>query len=200
MPTTGMNVKGTALLARRALLAQEFGDEKAAAIFAELVQLVPYFQDPVLASTAIPIEHFFRLQDELLRRYYKNDPLQYFHYGEASAEWALVKGPYKRLLQDKSVARFAEHGVVLYKTYFDEGAAETSLDGGVHSITASLGVSPAAPPSVPGVRDDRIFQARARAARSHRGRRTSGSRVSPPVRLRCTTRLPISIRPRTWAR
>ncbi len=131
MPTTGMNVKGTALLARRALLAQEFGDEKAAAIFAELVQIVPYFQEPVLASTAIPIEQFFKLQDELLRRYYKNDPLQYFHYGEASAEWALVKGPYKRLLQDKSVARFAEHGIVLFKTYFDQGAADTSLDDGI---------------------------------------------------------------------
>ena len=41
-----------------------------------------------------------------------------------------MKGPYKRLLQDKSVARYAEHGIVLFKTYFDQGAAETSLGAG----------------------------------------------------------------------
>ena len=109
---------------------QEFGEERGAEIFAELADVVPYFREPILASTLVPMEQFFRFQDELLRRYYRNDPLQYFHYGEASAEWALVKGPYKRLLQDKSVARFAEHGVVLFKTYFDEGAAETTLGDG----------------------------------------------------------------------
>jgi hypothetical protein len=136
-----MHVKGTALLARKALLLQEFGDQRGAEIFAELAQRIPYFQEPILASTSIPIEQFFRFQDELLRRHYKNDPLQYFHYGEASAEWALVKGPYKRLLQDKSVARFAEHGVVLFKTYFDEGAAETSLGPGYIDYRI-VGVSP----------------------------------------------------------
>jgi hypothetical protein len=125
-----MNVKGTAFLARKMLLEAEFGESVAKKYLDEAVAAVPSFPQLVLASTLIPMAPFLALQDELLRRYYDNDPMSFFRFGETSAEWALTKGPYKGLAANKDIDTFIRQGSALYKTYFDVGSASTSLEDG----------------------------------------------------------------------
>ena len=125
-----MNVKGTAFLARRMLLEKEFGEARAKVIIEEAVATVPWFPDPVLASTPIPMKSFLAFQDELLRKHYAGDAMSFFRFGEMSAEWALTKGPYKGLAADKDLDAFAKQGAALYRTYFDVGSATTSMQQG----------------------------------------------------------------------
>jgi hypothetical protein len=125
-----MNVKGTAFLARKMLLEAEFGESVAKKYLEEAVAAVPSFPQLVLASTLIPMGPFLLLQDELLRRYYDNDPMSFFRFGETSAEWALLKGPYRGLAANKDIDTFIATGSAIYKTYFDVGSATTSLEDG----------------------------------------------------------------------
>ena len=125
-----MNVKGSAYLARKMLLEKEFGEAEAARMIADVLRSVPSMPQPILASTVIPINAFLAFQDELLRRHYQGDARAYFRFGEKSAEWALTAGPYKRLTNDRDVAAFATQGAALFRTYFDAGAATTSLENG----------------------------------------------------------------------
>jgi hypothetical protein len=122
-----MNVKGTAFLARKLLLERQFGEEDAKRMLEAAVAAVADFPPLVLASTSIPMTPFLALQDELLRRHFGNDPKSFFRFGEMSADWALVKGPYKGLAADKDIDGFATQGAALFRTYFDTGNATTSL-------------------------------------------------------------------------
>ena len=124
-----MNVKGTAFLARKLLLERQFGEDSAKRMLEEAVAAVPEFPPLVLASTSIPMTPFLALQDELLRRHFANDPKSFFQFGEMSADWALVKGPYKGLAANKDIDGFATQGAALFRTYFDTGTAATSMHG-----------------------------------------------------------------------
>jgi hypothetical protein len=125
-----MNVKGTAFLARKLLLEHEFGEADAKRMLDEAVAAVPTFPKLVLASTSIPMGPFLALQDEILRRYFAGDPQSFFHFGELSADWALVKGPYKSLAA-KDIDSFISQGLAIYRTYFDVGNASTVLRDGL---------------------------------------------------------------------
>jgi len=125
-----MNVKGTAFLARKILLEKELGEPAAKQVLAEVSATIPTFPQVVLASTSIPMPLFLAFQDELVRRCYAGNPLSYFQFGEMSAEWALTVGPYRRLAEDKDLDTFATQGAALFRTYFDVGAAVTSLKNG----------------------------------------------------------------------
>ena len=134
-PSTRMTVKGTAFLARRFLLEQEFGAqfgmERAQQMFDEAAAAVTSLPHPILASTPIPMKAYLEFQDELVKRYYQNDPTAFFRFGERSAEWSLTQGPYKRIVEDKDIALFATQGEVLFRNFYDVGSAHTSLVDGV---------------------------------------------------------------------
>lgn len=125
-----MNVKGTAFLARLKLLENELGEAAAKSAIEAVVAAVPGFPRPVLASTSIPIAVFLAFQDELVRQCYRGDDMSFFRFGEGSADWALTKGPYKRLTEEKDLDGFATQGAALYRTYFDVGNAMTSMKDG----------------------------------------------------------------------
>ncbi|HEX7665618.1 MAG TPA: hypothetical protein VF407_13925, partial [Polyangiaceae bacterium] len=112
-----MNVKGTAFLARKMLLEHELGEVAAKKAIDAAIATVPGFPQPVLASTSIPMTLFLAFQDDLVKRCYGGDTMSFFRFGEASAEWALTKGPYKRLAEDKDLDGFATQGAALYRTY-----------------------------------------------------------------------------------
>ncbi|MEO8876091.1 MAG: hypothetical protein ABI461_10930, partial [Polyangiaceae bacterium] len=122
-----MNVKGTAYLARKLLLEKEIGEVQAKAALDAVLANVPSFPQPILASTTIPMASFLAFQEELMRQCYAGDSMSFFRFGEASADWALTKGPYKRLTEEKDLDGFAVSGAALYRTYFDVGSARTSL-------------------------------------------------------------------------
>lgn len=122
-----MEVKGTAFLARKAMLIREFGEEKFNAFLAEVGRREPVFTRPILATTVLPIKSFLAFNDMMVRDLYGGDVHSYFAFGEASAEWSLREGPYKNLVAQKSLEQFAGMGKLLYANYYTEGRAETSL-------------------------------------------------------------------------
>jgi hypothetical protein len=122
-----MEVKGTAFLARRAMLSQEIGELRTLALVDAFTQAHPGFPRAVVATTSIPIELFIAFNEMLVRDVYGGDDKSYWRFGERSADWALTAGPYKHLRATKSLAQFAETGRLLYQNYFSEGRAETSI-------------------------------------------------------------------------
>ncbi|APR76524.1 Hypothetical protein A7982_01871 [Minicystis rosea] len=125
-----MEVKGTAFLARKAMLVQEIGETKAAEYLAAYAREDPTFEG-ILATTTIPIARFIAFNEALVRDFYGGDRTSYMRIGAASAEWALTVGPYKHIRASRSLAQFAESGRVLYANYFTGGRAETAIDGNV---------------------------------------------------------------------
>jgi hypothetical protein len=124
-----MEVKGSAFVARKALIEKEHG----AARFEELLEKVrltePAFRQPILATTRIPLDAFLRFNDRVVAELYDGDDQSYFRFGEASAIWALTSGPYKHLVTNKSVAEFAASAPNIYRTYFTEGEAKAEVTG-----------------------------------------------------------------------
>ncbi len=127
-----MYVKGSALLSRLFLLEKEFAlhdPTRAREMFDAVVAAVPGLPAPILAGTRIPMGAYLQFQDELLRRHFKNDPLAFFRFGAASAEWSLTEGPYRRILESRDLGALAAQGAVLYRNFYDVGSSETFLEG-----------------------------------------------------------------------
>jgi hypothetical protein len=135
-----MEVKGTAFLARKAMLIQEIGETRFAAFLASHALEEPFFKHAILATTAIPIEKFIAFNEAMVRDLYGGDVMSYFRFGEKSAEWALTVGPYKNLRESKSLEKFAEMGRLLYQNYFNNGRAETWIVGNNRVELRILGV------------------------------------------------------------
>ncbi len=125
IPLGTMEVKGTAFLARKAMLIQEIGEQRYATFIAAYALEDPFFAHAILATTTIPIEKFIAFNDAMVRDLYGGDTMSYLRFGEKSAEWALTVGPYKNLRESKSLEKFAEMGRLLYQNYFSNGRAET---------------------------------------------------------------------------
>ncbi len=125
-----MEVKGTALLARRGFLDKEHGAGTFERILAEQARVDPVFRAPVLATTRMPIEPFLRLNERIVSELYGGDDRSYLHVGLQSAEWALGEGgPYRSLVKDRDVAAFARSAPLIYRNYFTEGEAEATTAG-----------------------------------------------------------------------
>lgn len=130
-----MEVKGTAFLARKAMLEKEHGAAKFDELLRDVAKTNRVFLMPILATTRIPIDAFLRFNEAVVKRLYAGDELSYFRFGEASAAWALA-GPYKQLVTNKSVEEFAASAAAIYRNYFTEGEARSSIDG--HVVTLRL--------------------------------------------------------------
>lgn len=126
-----MDVKGTAFLARKAMLVREIGDERFNNFMRAISQQEPFFRQPILATTSIPIAAFLRFNDELVKDIYQGDWNSLWRFGEKSAEWAFTEGPHKSLLASKNVQSFVDAAVPIYRNYFSRGSAHASLKGDV---------------------------------------------------------------------
>jgi hypothetical protein len=124
-----MEVKGTAFLARKAMLAREIGEGRTAEIIGAFQEKHPDFPTSVIATTTMPVELFIAFNDMLVATVYGGDVQSYWRFGEKSADWALTSGPYKHLLATKGMLEFAESARLLYPNYFTVGRAESRLRG-----------------------------------------------------------------------
>lgn len=125
-----MEVKGTAFLARKAMLEQEIGAERFAALLREAAERDPVFATPILATTRLPIDAFLRFNELIVTEVYDDDEHSYFRFGEQSAAWAL-SGPYKRLVENRSIDEFVASAPTIYRNYFTEGEARATRKGNV---------------------------------------------------------------------
>ena len=137
-----MEVKGTALLARRGFIDKEHGAGTFDRILTKQAVVDPIFRTPILATTRMPIEPFLRLNERIVAELYRGDVRSYLRVGEQSAEWALGEGgPYRSLVKDRDVATFARSAPAIYRNYFTEGTAESSFEPG--KVTLRLhGIAP----------------------------------------------------------
>jgi hypothetical protein len=118
-----MRIKGTALLARKRVIENTFGE----AAWRELIEgmrgAYPSFDEPLTAATLYPVPDFLAIHDEIIRRFYGGDDKVYFKLGEQSAEWALTQGPYKTFMRRKDITSFVESFPNLWAAYFHETAS-----------------------------------------------------------------------------
>lgn len=115
-----MKVKGVALLSRKNVVISEFGERAWEELWQEMAERYPCFRRPVLATSAVPVDEFLALHDELVRRFYKEVKSAYTTLGEQSARWAVTEGPYKAFVADKDFAGFSEFFPRTWGTYFLE--------------------------------------------------------------------------------
>jgi AraC-like DNA-binding protein len=81
---------------------------------------LPYFTQPVLASTCIPLREFISFHDELMLRFYNGQPRSYLSLGEQAARWAMTEGPYRNFIADKDFQTFVNFFPCTWSTYFIE--------------------------------------------------------------------------------
>ena len=125
-----MEVKGTAFLARKAMIEREHGPIRFHEVMRKAAERDPVFSSAILATTRIPIDAFLRLNDLLVSDLYQGDEQSYFRFGEQSAAWALgPDGPYRRLVTDRSVGEFVASAPAIYKNYFTDGEAHAEQQG-----------------------------------------------------------------------
>jgi DNA-binding CsgD family transcriptional regulator len=135
-----LRISGATLLARRELLVRQFGSEAWRALFANISRTHPCFRAPITAATLLPVEPFLRFHDELVLRFYGDDPHAYFRLGEESAFWALSVGPFRELLTPK-LETIAAASARVWSAYFAETSSRCEVtveSGSFHLRTYAL--------------------------------------------------------------
>jgi hypothetical protein len=133
-----MEVKGLAFIARKKLLIAKIGDEKFKEFMNELGRKEPYFKhyDDIVAMSSIPADKFLFFNDVVLREFYDNDPRVYWMMGEKSAEYALVDGPFKVLIQKKNIERVLTESIpIIWKMYYTAGDLDIKYEPGVFDVS-----------------------------------------------------------------
>src|SRR5689334_14152607 len=77
----GMDVKGTAFLARKMMLLEEIGEERYAEFLSEVAQKEPFFNQTIVATTLIPIRIFVAFNEALIAKFYGGDQTTYVRFG-----------------------------------------------------------------------------------------------------------------------
>jgi hypothetical protein len=133
-----MRIKGTALLARKAIIEGAFGAEAWSTLLADMRKTHAYFDEPLNAASLIPVPDFLAIHDEIVRRFYGGDVDVYFRLGEQSAEWALTVGPYKGFMTRKDLASFVDSFPSLWTAYFHETTSTcvATMEGDVVMLDA----------------------------------------------------------------
>jgi len=98
-------------LARKHIVTKQFGEGAWAELFKDVATRFPYFAQPLLATSIIPLPEFISFHDELVRRFYAGRPESYFFLGEQSARWAVTEGPYKSFIDDKDLQALRQAGL-----------------------------------------------------------------------------------------
>src|SRR5262249_1356172 len=116
-----MNIKGISHLAREALVVEEFGEARWRAFITDWNKRHPGFPSQILPISKLPIDPYLSMQDEVLKEFYKNDPMAYWHIGIKSGMRALGVGQLKGLFKPEETRRFALFTPHVWRGYFDGG-------------------------------------------------------------------------------
>lgn len=124
-----MHVKGSFFVARRAYIAQQFGEDRWARFIEDLAVREPVFREPLLVTSTIPVTAYLAFQEELARELFGGREEAYWTFGEKSAEWALSEGPYKNLRNNPhTLKKFVEQFLpLIWSAYFTEGRLSAML-------------------------------------------------------------------------
>lgn len=123
-----MFAKGTFFVGRRAYIAERFGEAAWDEFLRDVALVDPVFAKPILATTLVPIESYFRFHERSVERFFRDEARPLWTIGEKSAEWSLTHGPYKHLKNNpKSLGEFVAKLPLIWTAFFTEGRLETRL-------------------------------------------------------------------------
>ncbi|HTY08055.1 MAG TPA: hypothetical protein VMF29_02700 [Candidatus Edwardsbacteria bacterium] len=138
-----MDAKGVTFLARKKLIAGQFGADKWEPFIAALAKREPYFKTGILPTTLIPIDAFLRFNEAVLKTFYRGDERGYIAMGETTAEYSLLEGPYKTFLWNHDYQSLIEDSIPkLWKKFYSAGRVEASyFRGGAEALIRDLPVT-----------------------------------------------------------
>jgi hypothetical protein len=119
-----MEIKGTAFLSRQAAVVADNGEAAWRAFLAEYAKRDAVFTKPVLPVSWLPVESFLGFSEALLARFYKDDPMAYWTFGEKGVEHALTRGQLKVMFSQADYRRFLLFFPGVWKSYFNAGDAQ----------------------------------------------------------------------------
>jgi hypothetical protein len=125
-----MYAKGSFFVARKAHIAQQFGEERWARFIEHLGAREPVFREPILVTSLVPVAAYLSFQEEILREFFGGREEAYWIIGEKSAEWALGEGgPYKNFRNNpQTLRKFVEQSLpLIWTAYFTEGRLSSVL-------------------------------------------------------------------------
>lgn len=125
-----MEIKGTAFLARQDSVVADFGADAWRSFLTEYAKKDAVFTKPVMPVTWIPAESYVRFSEALLARFYKNNPMAYWTFGENAVEQALTKGQLKAMFAQADYRRFLQFFPGVWKAYFSAGVAHVDAGEG----------------------------------------------------------------------
>lgn len=132
-----MRTKGTAFIARRAAIVEEFGEARWSDFVESYRATDKLFAQPILATTLMPTDRFLAFNDRLVDVFYGGDRQVYWKFGEKAAQWVLTSGPYKQFVSERGVERFARRVPQIWSGYHDAGECGASvLEGDAIEIFA----------------------------------------------------------------
>ena len=131
-----MNIKGTAYVAGKLSLIENFGQESWNSFLVKLSAKDNYFSTIIMNVTLIPLDNFVIFLDEILKEFFNNDDKVYWMFGMVNAKFALSEGgPYHVYMLTKDMKQLVEVGIPqLWSTYFDGGKIEAKFENNVVHI------------------------------------------------------------------
>ncbi|QSQ22609.1 hypothetical protein JY651_47155 [Pyxidicoccus parkwayensis] len=116
-----MEVKGVAFLARQQMMVQSHGEAAWKGFLTEFAKQEPFFANPIMPVTRMPVDAFLRLNEELLARFYAGNKDAWWQFGVKSAEYALGQGQLRTMFSQGDLRRFLLFTPGIWKGYFTEG-------------------------------------------------------------------------------
>ncbi len=129
-----MNVNGTILLTRKALVTRKFGAEAWHGLFRDTALNHHCFRRPITGNSNVPLGDFLAFHDELVRRFYPDGKQGLLELGAEAARWVHVDGPLKHYIADPDINSLLGTMLTLWQQYFPDAGVrcEASLsDGGL---------------------------------------------------------------------
>ncbi len=121
-----MFVKGTAFIARKHEMVARYSERRWSEFVADLAERYPFFAEPVVTTTQIPIESFLGMQELLLEEFFgSTEEWAYRELGELSARWTFTSGPYSTTIDAQESEEFIEETMpTLWRVYYDFGSLQ----------------------------------------------------------------------------
>jgi len=126
-----LNVSGLSILTRKILVTRQFGADAWVPFFRDIAGAHRCFRSLITADTPVPLPAFLAFQDELMRRFYRDDESAYLKLGRESSRWALGDGPLKPTLDGRDLGSVIASLPKFHGLYFREAAtwSEAALSG-----------------------------------------------------------------------
>ena len=126
-----MNVAGLSILTRKILVTRQFGADAWEPFYRDVAGSHRCFRSLITADTLVPLPSFLAFQDELMRRFFREEESAYLKLGRESSRWALGDGPLKPLLDGQNLGSVIASLPKLHTHYFREAAtrSEVALSG-----------------------------------------------------------------------